>query len=358
MMEISELRRKNNELMEQTKRQEHTSTAYKQQRAMAEESLYKKIREITEDKRHWKEQTTHYKNQLESLQKLNQSQEELLKSMRDVQLDPDTNSMELMATVDSLKEEILEWKDKCGSYKDMEDEKIKLDAAYKRLEMRLQVANETNRSLARRLTELQNGASGPGRSENGVSRAYMDSLALNHSKAISEWKDHYDKLLTKYHSLEDAYRDLNVHYESERRKLQQQLAALPLMQDRPRLLDDGMSLDSRMGHIPWDTSSMEELGRMSRGSGSGSASIAESGGHLPIPMVNNLPNIPTPQSRSTTSNSPVDLFSSILPRRAPSNMSSTKATKIKPNSEVRIYGRYFLSLNWLTFVGVVLRTWE
>jgi myosin heavy subunit len=348
MIEIAELRRKNKELMEQSKRQEHASTSYKQQRAVAEESLYKKIREVTEDKRHWKEQTTHYKNQLESLEKLHQSQEELLKSMRDVQLDPDSNSLEMMSTIESLKEEILEWKDKCGSYKEMEEDKIKLESAYKRLEMRLQVANESNKSLSRRLTELQNGAVGPGRSENVASREYMNSLAANHSKAIAEWKDHYDKLLREYRSLEDAYRDLNVHYQSEKRKLQQQIAKLPFMQERPPLLDDGYSIDSRMDHhIPYESSSMEELhGRMSRGSGSGSASIADSGHHQPIPMVNNmplpLPNIPSnATSRSNTSSSPIDLFNSILPRRATSNTSSTKATaKIKPNSEIRIYGRY------------------
>ena len=66
---------------------------------------------------------------------------------------------------------------------------------------------------------------------------------------------------------------------------------------------------------------------------------------------------PAAPSSHTESSNP---FAALLPRRgtSSSNRSSEKVAKIKPNSEVRIYGRYTISdCQCLSDLGVVLRIW-
>jgi hypothetical protein len=77
----------------------------------------------------------------------------------------------------------------------------------------------------------------------------------------------------------------------------------------------------------------------------------------PITMLNN----PMQQARSAGTSSPVDNsnpFSGVLPRRlTASSTSSTantnKGIKIKPNSEIRIYGRY----SFLAFATNLCQGW-
>lgn len=250
--------------------------------------------------------------------------------------------------VEQLKSELQEWKDKVSSQRELEAQKTKLEAAYKRLEMKLAVSEEQNRTLSRRLTQVMSdpGAGAKLSPPNQPRlRSYLDSVAKNHHEEIKQLKETHDILLSQYRSLEDTYRKVLLQKEAERREFQsKQRTGVPLVQDQlPRLLDDGLGgLDPRLGKMTWESTSNDS-------SVCSELSPTTESGMLPaIPMVNNY----APQIRPSASTSPVehDIFSSVLPRRA----SNTGFRKIKTNSDIRIYGRYVA----LIIVLIIFQGWS
>jgi hypothetical protein len=341
--------------MEDLHRQQQTSAQYKQQRAAVEESLYKKIKAIGDDKNHFKSEASRFQLEAERFQQENSRLRknqvsldvEIMKTRQGSQEALDLESSVTTAKIESLKLEIQEWKDKVGSQRDLEAQKNKLEATCKRLEVKLTVAEEQNRTMSKRLTQLI------AETANGIKqqpanqpkfRSFLDSVAKNHTAELTQLRDTHETLLRQYRSLEDSFRELQIIRETEKREnLAKQRSLAPIVTDQyPRLLDDGMSVDHRM-KMPWDTESrnteMASPGSSDTG-GSRPETITEST-LAPITMLNN-----PIQSRSGGASSPVDSinpFSGVLPRRltASSTGSSTtnKPIKIKPNSEIRIYGR-------------------
>ena len=264
------------------------------------------------------------------------------------------------AKIELLKEEIAEWKDRVRSQRDLELEKKELESACKQLEMKLHVAEEQNRILSRRVTQLMNETTNAKRqpSNEPSMRSILDKFAKERDIEVTTWKDRHGTLLKQYRSLEDSFRDLQHAREIERREFyHRQQAGQHRNQEQPHLLDDDASFDSRA----WDESSYAESGRTSpESSEMGIARFqgnTEPVSQLPIPMVHNI----APQSRpAATSNSESqNPFAALLPRRGTSSLGkSDKPTKIKPNSEVRIYGRYMKYLVYcLLDSGEELRIW-
>src|SRR5439155_7666529 len=155
----------------------------------------------------------------------------------------------------------------------------------------------------------------------------LDRVAKEHEEVVNKLTDRYNALRKQYASLEDAYRGLKQLRESERREFYSKQPGTSRVQDRSRLLDDGASIDSRR---TWESSSYDESGRTSPGSSERTtAQPEESGSQQPI--------TPRPAPQPETHNP----FIALIPRRGTSSSkSSSKAPKIKPNSEIRIYGRY------------------
>jgi len=355
--EIADLKRQVNELMEDLHRQQQSSAQYKQQRAAVEESLYQKIKVVGDDKNHFKSEAARLQLEVERLQQENARLRknqinldvEIMKTRQGSQEALDLENSAASAKIESLKAEIAEWKDKVGSQRELELQKQKLEASCKRLEMKLGVAEEQNRTMSRRLTQLIT------ETANGIKqqpihqpkfRTFLDSVAKNHSAELTQLRDTHDTLLKQYRSLEDSYRELQLAREAERRELlarQRQVQPVATDSGYPRgLLDDGLSVDTRMGKMPWDqeSRSTDSIGSSEMG-GNRAETVTETGPMGPIPMVGTSMSM-----RGSGATSPIDSsnpFASVLPRRptVSSTSSSTKAAKIKPNSEIRIYGRYF-----------------
>ncbi len=352
--EIADLKRQVNDLMDDLHRQQQSSAQYKQQRAAVEESLYQKIKVVGDDKNHFKAEAGRLQLEVERLQeenaRLRKNQisldTEIMKTRQGSQEALDQESSAASAKIESLKAEIAEWKDKVGSQRELELQKQKLEATCKRLEMKLGVAEEQNRTMSRRLTQLI------AETANGIKqqpthqpkfRTFLDSVAKTHSAELTQLRDTHDTLLKQYRSLEDSYRELQLAREAERREMiarQRQVQPISTEPGYHRgLLDDGMSIDSRLGKMPWDQESQSTDLNSGASSETGVSRVdtvtdATMG---QIPMVGSL--------RASGATSPIDSsnpFSSFLPRRptVSSTSSSTKAAKIKPNSEIRIYGRY------------------
>ena len=246
--------------------------------------------------------------------------------------------------IELLKEEIAEWKDRVRSQRNLELEKKELESMCKQLEMKLHVAEEQNRILSRRVTQLMNETANVKKqpSNEPSVRAMMDKFAKEREIEMSAWRDRHGTLLKQYRSLEDAFRDLQHAREVERREFyhRQQTGQLRI-QDQPRLIDDGASFDSRA----WESSSYAESGRTSPESSDRGMTRHEGNAdpaNMPvIPMVQNgAPQLRPSASATSDSHNP---FTALIPRRGTNSSGKSdrdKPTKIKPNSEIRIYGRY------------------
>jgi hypothetical protein len=356
-------------LLDDLRRQQQSSSLYKQQRAAVEESLYQKIKAIGEDKNHYKAEMSRLQLESERFQeenaRLRKNQTtldvEILKTRQGSQQALDLESSAATSKIELLKAEITEWKDRVGSQRDLETQKTKLEAACKKLEMRLAVAEEQNRTMSKRLTQLMNdGGSGtkPQSPNQPKIRLFLDSVAKTHETELTQLRDARDTLLKQYRSLEDAYRQLQLARDAERKEFvnrQRSLVTLVHEQVPTRLLDDGISNDPRLGKMPWESASVDSRtsGRTSPGSSdAGRADGIPEG--ISLPPTGALPPIPmgysaVPQFRAGPSTSPVDAqnpFSSVLPRRTTNSTtnstgSNSKPGKIKPNSEIRIYGRCY-----------------
>jgi hypothetical protein len=348
------------ELMDDLHRQQQSSAQYKQQRASVEESLYQKIKVVGDDKNHFKSEAARLQLEAERLQQENARLRknqinldvEIMRTRQGSQEALDQENSATSAKIESLKAEIAEWKDKVGSQRELELQKQKLEASCKRLEMKLGVAEEQNRTMSRRLTQLI------AETANGIKqqpthqpkfRTFLDSVAKNHSAELTQLRDTHDTLLKQYRSLEDSYRELQLAREAERRDMlarQRQLQPITTESGYHRgLLDDGLSLDGRLGKMAWDQESRSDLNSVaSFETGVSRTETVTDSPMGPIPMVGTSMSM-----RPSGATSPIDSsnpFASVLPRRptVSSTSSSTRAAKIKPNSEIRIYGRYFSNL--------------
>jgi hypothetical protein len=239
-----------------------------------------------------------------------------------------------------------------AAHRDLESENTKLEFNCKRLEMKLAIADERNRTMSKRLTQMV-----AERATNGVKpqspqpkfRVFLDSMANNHAAELSQLKGTHESLVKQYRALESQYRDLQLSMEQERRETlaRQRKMITPFMTEPgyPRLLDDSRSIDTRTSKVSSDpTSSIAPseyaLSVISETSRSDRDTIHES--HASA--SNSQPQSPV-QYRPLVSLSPTpdmqDPFTTALPRRpTKSDPTGPKGVKIKPNSEIRIYGRY------------------
>jgi len=329
-------------LQEELSQLKASSQAYRNQRAAVEDSLYAKLRVYNDDRAQIHAKMTQLEREADRLRKenitLRREREENAANLNNLTSGRQTDA-EAATTIELLKDEIADWKDRVASQRDLETAKIQLEATIKQLEMKLRTAEDDNRKLSIRITQLQNENSAASKhpSTNPKFRAIMDKLSKDHEEELAKWSDRHNTLLKQYRSLEDAYRELQHARESDRREFYRQLSLIPsLDEDTPRLLDDGASSDSRSGRLAWESSSMgsppptEIL----------HPGVGTLGLNAHIPMVGNVSSQP---SSAITTTDGGNIFSAFLPRRGPSSASSSgksTATKIKPNSEIRIYGRY------------------
>lgn len=340
--EIANLKRNSELLQEELSQLKASSQAYRNQRAAVEDSLYAKLRVYNDDRAQIHAKMTQLEREADRLRKenitLRREREENAANLNNLTSGRQTDA-EAATTIELLKDEIADWKDRVASQRDLETAKIQLEATIKQLEMKLRTAEDDNRKLSIRITQLQNENSAASKhpSTNPKFRAIMDKLSKDHEEELAKWSDRHNTLLKQYRSLEDAYRELQHARESDRREFYRQLSLIPsLDEDTPRLLDDGASSDSRSGRLAWESSSMgsppptEIL----------HPGVGTLGLNAHIPMVGNVSSQP---SSAITTTDGGNIFSAFLPRRGPSSASSSgksTATKIKPNSEIRIYGRY------------------
>lgn len=366
------MRKQVNELMEDLHRQQHQSAQYKLQRAEVEESLYSKIKVQGDERNFFKAEVARLKLEAERYQQENSRLRkaqinldvELMRTRQGSQEALNQGSSAAAAQIESLKLEIAEWKDKVGSQRELEAQKDKFEATCKRLEMKLSVSEDQNRALSKRLNqvtlETSNGVKAQQQQAHQPKfRSFLDSVAKNHSAELTQLQNTHETLARQYRSLEESYRELLLAREAERREmLQRQRSIASLVSDtgyHRGLLDDGVS-DTKGRN--WEGSVVDSRGpeKSSPGSSdSGPDTITGMPTH--IPMVESIPgrtNVVSPVDSSTP-------FSQILPRRTTSSSagSTTKLNKIKPNSEVRIYGRYNLIDNrYLTILVAELKIWE
>lgn len=319
--------------MDDLHRQQQETSLYKQQRAQVEENLYEKIKRIGDEKTNLKSEVSRLQLELESIEeentRLRKNQthldSQLLKTRQDSQDAVEIESSATNSKIDSLKAEIAEWKDRVGSQRELEAQKTKLEAQCKRLEMRLQVAEDTNRSMSKRLTQLMSESADSQNKEspsNPKLRLLLDSIAKTNAAQISRLEQTYENLVKQYRSLENAYRDLQLLREADKREFLRQRSVPKVQDGPPRLLDDGLSVDSRL-RVPWDSS--------------GGSTVDSSASSVDSPTTETGSGVP----QLRPSGSPDNPFSGVLPRRLASTspVLTTIPTKIKPNSEIRQYGR-------------------
>ena len=319
-----------------------TGQQYRAQRAAVEETLYKKIKRFTDERNELTAKITSLEVEMDSvrrentrLRRSNQARDVGQMATRSTPQDSDLESSATTTKIELLKAEIAEWKSRVGSQRDLEMRNKQLESVCKQAEMRVQVAEEQNRTLSMRISKLMaanaNATNQP--STQPKLRSVMDKFAKDHEEEINKWSERYNVLLKQYRSLEDSYRDLQQLREQDRRNFfGRQPPPKTRVQEQPRLLDDVGSIDSRA----WESSSYAESGRSSppdseRGRLEGSGD-SEGQRHSP-PQIR-----PAGPSSHIEGTNP---FAALLPRRGTtSSKSSEKAPKIKPNSEIRIYGRY------------------
>jgi hypothetical protein len=354
--EIANLKRNNEVLQEELNQLKASSQAYRNQRTAVEDSLYAKLRVYNDDRAQIHAKMTQLERESERLRKENVT---LRREREETAADPtkltnaasESDAVAAATTIELLKAEVAEWKDRVAGQRELESQKVQLETTIKQLEMKLRAAEDQNGKLSIRITQLQNenGASIKHPSTNPKFRAIMDKLSKDHEDELAKWSDRHNTLLKQYRSLEDAYRELQHARESDRREFYRQLSLIPsLDEDTPRLLDDGASNDSRSGGMPWETGS---VGSPPPSSDALHPVVGQYAANTHIPMVGNLSSQP---SSIVPSSDGGNLFSAFLPRRGASSASSSAKSgisKIKPNSEIRIYGRY--SLNTLRIANSI-----
>jgi hypothetical protein len=360
--EIADLKKQVGELLEDLHRQQQSSAQYKQQRAEVEESLYQKIKMLGDEKNYYKAEVSRLQVDIERHQQENHRLRkaqitldvELMRTRQGTQEAHSAGSSAAAAQIEALKMEIAEWKDKVGSQRELEAQKDRFEANCKKLEMKLSVSEQTNRSLNQRVNQLTmentNGYKPQAAPQNQPKfRSFLDSVAKNHSAELAQLQNSHDALVRQYRSLEETYRSLLLSRESERReRLQHQQSNPSLVSENsyPRgLLDDGLSVDSR--HKNWDQQVVTPEKSSPAGSDSGPDTVTGQPTG-PIPMVESIsgrPNVTSP-----IDNNP---FAAMLPRRNPSSSAGSlnKPQKIKSNSEIRIYGRYAPPMSVSDFRG-------
>lgn len=341
--EIAHLKQSNTTLQDEVNQLKSSSQAFRNQRAAVEDSLYAKLRVYNDDRAQIHAKMTQLERDGERLRKenvaLRRDREEKAADVTKLANghQPDGEST---AAIESLKAEVAEWKDRLGSQRDLESSKVQLESNMKQLEMKLHAAEDENRKLSIRITQLQDEISAASKypHANPRIRNILDKLSKDHEDELAKWSDRHNTLLRQYRSLEDAYRELQHARESDRREFYRQLSLMPSMDgDTPRILDDAGSGSPRSGGMPWETGLMvgsppppEVL-----------PSVMGTYGITPhIPMVGHVSGSQTTASVSTGDGN--NLFGGLLPRRGPSSASSSGksgSAKIKPNSEIRIYGR-------------------
>lgn len=320
-----------------------TGQQYRAQRAAVEETLYKKIKRFTDERNQLTAKITSLEVEMESarkentkLRRSNQERDIALITTRSTPQDSDVESSATTTKIELLKAEIAEWKSRVGSQRDLEMRNKQLESVCKQAEMRVQVAEEQNRTLSLRISKLMaaNSNATNQTSTTPKLRIVMDKFAKDHEEEINKWSERYNLLLKQYRSLEESYRDLQLLREQERRNFfGRQPPPSTRVQEQSRLLDDGASMDSRA----WESSSYAESGRTSPPDSEKSrpeGSVDSEGQQHSPPQIRSA----GPSSHTEGTNP----FAAFLPRRGTtaSNRSSEKAPKIKPNSEIRIYGRY------------------
>ena len=338
--------------MEDLRRQQQSSAQYKQERAIVEEKLYMKIKTIGDEKNRWKDEASCFRLESERYQRENfrlrkaerKRDIEIAKSRQTSQEMLEKESSTTTSKIAELKAEIQDWKDKVAAHRDLESQNTKLEFNCKRLEMSLASANKENRTMSKQLRQL-----GAEKSANGVKpqsnqpkfRLFLDSVANTHANEISQLKDTHDALVKKYRELEADYRDLQVSMETEKREwFAKQRKITPLITEPPypRLLDDSHSIETRTSKLsdPSSSTAPSEYASTVTSDGSRGDTIHES-------FVTGI-NSPV-QHRPFVTISPTgdreDPFTTALPRRAKTDAGATssKPVKIKPNSEIRFYGR-------------------
>jgi hypothetical protein len=352
--------------MEDLHRQQQASALYKQQRAAVEESLYDKIKMIREDRNSWKDEASRLLLESERFQRENlrlrraqtKRDIEIAKSRLNSQEVLDQETSTATSKIEELKAEIADWKDKVAAHRDLESENTKLEFNCKRLEMKLAIADERNRTMSKSLTQMV-----AEKATNGVKkesaqpkfRLFLDNVANTHANELSQLKDTHESLVRQYRALERQYRDLQVSVEAERREMMVKRKMLPLITESGgyrSLLDDGRSIDTRSSRVSSDppssiapseyapstvisdgsrTDTIQENFALTSNSG---GTAGTSGGPISPVQSRPLVNISGGDSH--------DPFTTALQRRVPTTnppAPGSKPVKIKPNSEIRIYGR-------------------
>ena len=253
---------------------------------------------------------------------------------------------------------------------DLEEEKKRRHEKIFQLSQDLKRYSEDNRKLARVANDFERRllARETAPSPEGV-RTLMDARAME----ITVVKEKLHNKEMEYRSLEDSFRLLQRAKRQQEEEFRERERSFNAASQAPStLLEDTLSIDSRRVRSRWESDNFQESGRISPESyattGGGSSrpeTISESGAPalhpLSIPMVETTSTSTIATMRpSGGSSSPVDHynpFANGLPRRPTGP--STKAAKIKPNSEIRIYGRYVSLLASIDFFsGVEHKIWE
>lgn len=328
--------------MDALHRQHQAAAAYKQQRVAVEESLYQKIKILGDDKNHYKNQLAQLQIEAESLKsEVKRLQQALKNQDRDTLIDPLARESSTQSDSDSLRAEIEEWKDRAGSSRELESQKKTLEETIKRLETKLKIAEDNNRSMARQITQYKSGQHSLMQqppTKDPFTRSLLEQSAREQQKETLKWRERWELLSKQYRSLEDTYRETLSQRSMERRNFEQ-LLSLDSQADHHSLARTNSFEEVYSRDMPWDPTDPRRMSPESSGTGTSRGETSgETGHHHPvIPMINNL----APQLRpSATVSSGDSQHSFPHPPRRPTLTSSTRPAKISPHSEIRIYGRY------------------
>jgi chromosome segregation ATPase len=344
--EIADLEKRIKELQKDLQRQQQALAESKRAKASSEEKLYREVTKLQDEKHVLKSEVEKLTVDTKRL-KVDNSRllkhqvslgVELSKSRQGSQEALDQGSSAAAAQIESLKLEIAEWKDKVGSQRELQIENQKLDATCKWMELKLSRTEDSNRTLSRRIKQLtdevSNGVKQP-HSEAKI-RNMIDSVNANHTAEMNRLRDSYDALKRQYRSLEETYREVQLLHQEERRAQMTRQTSLVSLNS----IEETYSQHSDPRTHHW---AMEDHDNVSGGS-SDSATLATTSADVPpsdIPMV-------APQSHGTAlSMDPLQSPFPHLPSRRRTSSAGSSVTiksatpKIKTNSEVRVYGRYF-----------------
>jgi hypothetical protein len=167
--------------------------------------------------------------------------------------------------------------------------------------------------------------------------------------AVKEMKRLLQNKEMEYRSLEDSFRLLmRAKRQQEEEFRERERLFKSTVQAPSPLLEDTLSIDSQRVKTRRDSDMPGESRRMSSESdattdesSSPPAMIVEAGHPLSNPTIEAMSARPNPIMRPTGASSPAELynpFTATLPRR-PTGPPAKAANRIKPKSEIRIYGR-------------------